>query len=157
MSREKFKVKVNVNEEGNVDVRVISAEAKDRIPRPGDSLYIIQPYPVIDPEDVDDDEIHEEDIKLKPIMGYSYTTTMVKASVLNDELDECTVNGDYKILLYKNAGDPNKKLIVCTSEEEAVDKFKTLMTVSVNEASRRRKLYENIQSNLEESRDKIFH
>jgi len=145
------------NETVKIKVTVLPEDVLEKIPRPGESIYLIKPYPVVDPEDVDGEEIHEEDIKLKPIMGYSYAPVMVKGSVLNDEMDEVMVNGDYKISLYKDGGDTNKKLIVLKNEEEAVRKFKTLMTASINEAERRETLNTNIKNNLRESLTEMFH
>lgn len=156
MSKKEFKVKVSVNAEGDVNIK-LTDEERNRIPRPGDSLYIIQPYPQIDPEDIDGNEITEDDVKGKQIMGYSYDSTMVKASVLSDELDEVIVNGDYRIPLKRNTLDPNKKLMVFTNEEDAKDKYRTLMTVSLNETKRRIELYNNIQNNIQESLEKMYH
>lgn len=155
------KVNVKVSRSGNSDdvsvsVKVMPEDVKSRIPRPGDSIYIIEPYPVVDPSDVDDVEIFEEDIKLKPVMGYSYTPIMVMASVLNTDMDEVLVNGDYKIPLYKNSGS-DKKMLTFGNEEEALETFKTLTTASIKEATRREELNRKIKENLKECLNELFH
>jgi len=152
MSKERVKVTLESNEEEEkVNIRItIPEEAKSRIPRPGDSIYIIEPYPA-------DDEDDENESKEKAIMGYSYAGVMAKSVVLSDELDEVLVNGDYKIPLYKNAGEFNKRTLTFGNEEEAIDKYRTLMTTSIKEAKRRKDKNANIQSYLEEALEKMHH
>lgn len=150
-------IKVDVNEDGDVKVTVIPDEVKNKIPRPGDSIYIIEPYPVVDPEDVDGVEILEDDVKGPQILGYSYAPVMVRGSVLTEDNEAVMINGDYRIPLYKNSGESGKKMIVETNEEKAIEKFRTLMNVSLDEVKRRKNLYDNIQANLKESLEKLFH
>jgi hypothetical protein len=157
MKKSNVRINIGVDADGGVTVSAVPEEVKNKIPRPGDSIYVIEPYPVIDPEDVDDEEIFAEDIKLKPVMGYSYNASMVKSSVLNDELTEVLVNGDYRIPLYKGEGNPDKKIMVFTEEEKAIDKFRTLMNISVAEVDRRITLNQNIKANLKESLEKLYH
>lgn len=152
MSKERVKVTVNGDEEtGEVNVKItLTEEAKKRIPTPGQSIYVIEPYPV-------DDEEDENESKEKPVMGYSYAGVLAKAVVLNDDLDEVTVNGDYRIPLYKDTTDSNKRLIVCSNEDEAIGKYRTLMNASIKEAKRRTEKAIKIQDYLEEQLEKMHH
>lgn len=153
MSKERVKVTVNGDEEtGEVNVKItLTDEAKSRIPTPGQSIFVIEPYPV------DDDE-EENESKEKPVMGYSYAGVLAKAVVLNDDLDEVTVNGDYRIPLYKDTNiDSGKRLIVCSNEDEALDKYRTLMNASIKEAKRRMEKAIKIHDYLEEQLEKMHH
>jgi hypothetical protein len=152
MSKERVKVTVNGDEEtGEVNVKItLTEEAKKRIPTPGQSIYVIEPYPVDDDED-------ENESKEKPVMGYSYAGVLAKAVVLNDELDEVTVNGDYRISLYKDTTESNKRLIVCSNEDEAIDKYRTLMNASIKESKRRMEKAIKIHDYLEEQLEKMHH
>lgn len=152
MSKERVKVTVNGDEEtGEVNVKItLTEEAKKRIPTPGQSIYVIEPYPV-------DDEEDENESKEKPVMGYSYAGVLAKAVVLNDELDEVTVNGDYRISLYKDTTESNKRLIVCSNEDEAIDKYRTLMNASIKESKRRMEKAIKIHDYLEEQLEKMHH
>ena len=157
MSKNKLHVDVSVDDEkGEVKI-TLSDEAKSRIPRPGESIYIVAPYPVVSSDDVDDEEITSDDVKENLPEAYSYAGTMVKSSVLNDECDEVLVNGDYRIPLYKDRESSRKRLLIFTNETEARDKFRTLMGISIKEATRRVKLAENIQQYLEEALEKMHH
>jgi len=154
MSKERVKVIVNSNEEeGDVNVKItLTDEAKSRIPTPGQSIYVIEPYPV-------DDEDDENESKEKVVMGFSYAGILAKAVVLNDDLDEVTVNGDYRIPLYKDTTDSGsgKRLIVCSNENEAMDKYRTLMNASIKEAKRRMEKAVKIHDYLEEQLEKMHH
>jgi hypothetical protein len=154
MSKERVKVTINSNEEeGDVNVKItLTDEAKSRIPTPGQSIYVIEPYPV-------DDEDDENESKEKVVMGFSYAGILAKAVVLNDDLDEVTVNGDYRIPLYKDTTDSGsgKRLIVCSNENEAIDKYRTLMNASIKEAKRRMEKAVKIHDYLEEQLEKMHH
>lgn len=155
--KNKTKVNIRVNtENGAVDVNVIPDEIKTKVPRPGDLIYVIEPYPMIDPDDADGVEILEEDVKGKQINGHSYDSVFVKASVLSDDMRSCMVNGDYNIPLYKDS-DGDRKIMIFTNEEKAIEKFRALMNVSMVEAKRRKELYKHIEDNLEESINKLYH
>jgi hypothetical protein len=157
MSKDKMNVKVTLDEEkGEVKV-TITDEEKNKIPRVGDALYIVAPYPVIDKDDVDDEEIFEEDVKEKPIQAYSYDSVMVKATVLTEECDAVRVNGDYLIPLREDSNVPRKRLLIFTNESEARDKFRTLMNLSIKEASRREKLATKTKEYLETALEKMHH
>lgn len=141
----------NEKNDENVNVKItISEDAKDRIPRPGDSIYVIEPYPVDDDNDPDEP-------KEKVIMGYSYAGVMAKSVVLTDELDEVIVNGDYRIPLYKNAGEFNRKNMTFSKEEEAMEKYRTLMNASIKEAKRRRDRAVKVHDYLEEAMERMHH
>ena len=152
MSKDKINVNVRVNEESENDsatVKItISDEAKARIPRPGDAIYIVEPYPV----DEDEDPTKEE-----TILGYSYDNVMVKGSVLTDELDEVIVNGEYRIPLYKTNKDSRKRSMIFATEEEAMEKYRTLMSVSVKEAKLRMEKAEKTYDYLKEALEKMHH
>lgn len=156
--KNKGNVTVNVTvKEGNEGSSKLSKDVRDKIPRPGDSIYIMEPYNVVAAEDVDDEEITEDDLKSKPITGWSYAALMVMASVLSEGLDSVLINGDYNIPLYKDSIDSKKKMLVFTDEAKAEEAFHTLMAASLKETERRIKLNENIKRNLEESKEKLFH
>ena len=153
-------IRIETNKD-ETDKFSLPQEILDKVPRPGESIFIIEQYPVITEDMVGDNfdgvEILEEDIKVKPPMGYSYNPLMVKASILNDDLDECTVNGDYKIPLYKNSGESSKKILTFTNEDEALDKYRTLMNVSIKEADRREKVNAKVKEYLKEAVEKLHH
>ena len=159
MKKKSINIRVDTDNEDKVEVKInsIPEDVMKNIPRPGESIYIIEPYPGIDPEDVDGVEILEEDIKVKPIMGYSYAPIMVKGSVLADDLESVMVNGDYKIPLYKNSNNASSKIIALTNEEEALNKYRALMTISIKEATRREKLQKELKEYLEEALEKVHH
>jgi len=135
----------------------------DLIPKPGESIYIVRPYPVIDPADIGTIDsksgvkITEDDVKIFPMFAYSYTPVMVKASVLTDDLEQCIVNGDHTIDLTGDLGRKEKKVLVIYDEDEAMKKFKALMAVSVKECERRAKLLERTQNYLTEALEEIHH
>ena len=147
MSKDKSKINITVDNEGGSSF-TMAEEALDRIPRVGKSIFIVAPYPA------DDDE---DDEKEKQIMAYSYTGVVAKAVILNDQNDEVTVNGDYRIPLYKDVQDTNRKLMVFSSEEEAKDKWRTLMTVSLKEAERRANKAKQIEDYVREALEKMHH
>lgn len=151
MSEKKVKVNIRLDDEGEVKF-TMAEEALDRIPRVGKSIFIVEPYPA-------DDDVEEEQefVREKPIMAYSYTPVVAKAVVLNDENDEVTVNGDYRIPLYKDVQDTNRKLMVFGNEEEALDKWRTLMSVSAKEAERRAKKAKAIEDYIKEAIEKVHH
>jgi hypothetical protein len=152
----KVTVNVTVKENGESSSKLPS-DILGKIPRPGESIFIMEPYNVVDLDDVDGDEITEDDLKGKAIIGYSYAAVMVMASVLADDLQSVLINGDYNIPLYKDSLDSKKRLLVFANEEKAEDAFHTLMASSLREVERRIKLNENIKKNLEESKEKLFH
>jgi hypothetical protein len=149
--RDQMNINIKVDDENEVKI-TLSEEEKSRIPRPGESIYVVEPYPVDD----DEDENDQEDVKQKPILAYSYTGVMAKSVVLSDDLDEVRVNGDYVISLKKESSS-SRKLMVFSSEEEALDKYRALMSVSVKEAGRRLKKAQKIADYLEEALDKNHH
>jgi hypothetical protein len=155
--KNKSKINIKVDTElGTVEVNSIPEEVMNKVPVPGKHIYVIEPYVQIDLEDVDGIEILEEDVKGKQILGYSYDSVFVKASVLSDDLRSCMVNGDYNIPLYKDS-DTDRKIMVFTSEEKAIEKFQALMNVQTEETKRRIALYNHIKDNLEESTKKLYH
>jgi len=154
-------IDVNVNDEGEVKI-TFTDEERNRIPRVGDSIYLIKPYPIVTDDMVGDVlngiKILEEDVREDTPEAYSYDSLMVKATVLSDELDSVKVNGDYDIPINKNGEISKKrKLLVFTNETEARDKFRALMTVSIKEAERRVKLAENVRNYLDEALEKMHH
>jgi hypothetical protein len=151
----RINIKVDT-EQGTVEVNSIPEEIMNKVPVPGKHIFVIEPYTEIDPEDVDGSEIVEDDVKGKQILGYSYDSVFVKASVLSDDLRSCMVNGDYNIPLYKDS-DTDRKIMVFTNEEKAIEKFVALMDVQIAETNRRIKLYNHIKDNLEESKKKLYH
>jgi hypothetical protein len=155
MSKEKVNVKVEVDDEtGDVNI-TLTDEKKSRIPRPGDSIYIVEPYPV---DDDDEDAVETYgDVKEKPILAYSYTGLLAKAVVLSDDLDSVKINGDFEIPLTKRMIESSKKQLIFTNEDEARDKYKTLMTISIKEATRRLRKAENIKEYLETALEKMHH
>jgi predicted transcriptional regulator len=154
-NKSRINIKVDT-ENGNVELNVLPEDIKNKVPRPGEHIYVITPYTAIEPDDVDGVEILEEDVKGKQIEGYSYDSVFVKASVLSDDMRTVLVNGDYLIPLYKDS-DTNRKVMVFSNEEKAIEKFQALMNVSVVEADRRISLYNHIKDNLEEARKKLYH
>lgn len=149
------KDQVNIRLEGDVlegaEIKVnFSDEAKNRIPRVGDEIFLISPYPV-------DDEDDEFTAKEKPVMGYSYTGVMVKSTVLSDDCEEVLVNGDFKLSVNKPVSESNKKLIVCAHEEEAKDKYVSLMNASIERANGYFRRAKDILDSLEESKAKMHH
>ena len=68
-----------------------------------------------------------------------------------------TVNGDYRSPLYKDTTDSNKRLIVCSNEDEAIDKYRTLMNASIKESKRRMEKAIKIHDYLEEQLEKMHH
>jgi hypothetical protein len=157
--KNKGNVTVNVTvKEGNESTSKLSKDLLDRVVKPGKSIFIMQPYNSIDPDDVDGEEIVEDDLKSKPIVGWSYAAIMVMASVLSDDLKYNILNGDYKIPLMESDNEStNKRLLVFTDEAKAEAAFDTLMTVSLTEVERREKILENIKRNLKEAKEKLFH
>lgn len=149
------KNKVNVHLEGEelegAEVKItISDEDKENIPRVGDEIHVISPYPV-------DEEDDEFTIKEKPIQGYGFASVMVKSTVLTDDLEEVLVNGDYRLPLRKKNVDNNRKLIVCVSEQEAKEKFDALSDVSIERAKGYFKRFKEIIDYLEEAKEKVHH
>jgi hypothetical protein len=147
MSKDKLKINITVDNEGDSS-STMTEEILDRIPRVGKSIYIVAPYPA-------DDDVEDE--KEKQVMAYSYTAVVAKAVILNDQNDEVTINGDYRIPLYKDVDALNRKLMVFGSEEEARDKWHTLMTVSLKEAERRAKKANQIEDYIREAIEKMHH
>jgi|GEM_PF-4803284 len=151
-------VRINADlEEGTITVS-LSDEQKSRIPTPGSSIYVIQPYPVDDDEDDVDGIPTRNTIKEAPILAYSYDSVFVKASVLNDDMDVVTVNGDYKIPLVKNTSEyAERKMIVLSNEDEAKSKWRTLMNTSLKEAIRRREIAVKIENYLQTALEEEHH
>jgi hypothetical protein len=161
MKKNSLNVKVSLDEEkGEVKV-TISEEAKSKIPRPGESIYVITPYPIVTADMVGEDlgdgfEVTEEDVKEDLPEAYSYDSVMVRGSVLTEDCEEVMINGgDYKIPLYEKSS--RKKQLVFNNENEARDKFRTLMNVSVKETARREALHKTLKVYLEESLEKMHH
>jgi hypothetical protein len=148
MKKDELKVNVKIDEDGDVKV-TIAEEAKNKIPRVGDSIFVIEPYNA-------DDDAEEDDFHEKPIKAYSYAPVFVKGTILNDEADEVLVNGDYRIPLYKDT-EVNRKLLVYTNEEKALEKWTTLMTTSLHEAERRTEKAKAVEGYVREALKKVNH
>jgi len=138
----------------HVEVSInLTEEEKLLIPRPGEIVYVIQPYCVDDSEE--ENETKERNPKLVPILGYSYTKVPVKSSVLTDELDEVRVNGDFRIPLKRKFSPSDRmRTRVFVSESEAKEEYKTLMEAQIRVAKERfdkaRNDYEYLVEALEE-------
>lgn len=153
MAKEKLNVNVTVDEEGEVKV-TLTDEQKSRIPRPGESIYVVEPYPV---DDEDEETIGLDDVRERPIMAYSFDSLMAKAVVLSDDLDSVKVNGDFVIYLNKRVTESTKKQMIFSNEEDAKNKYLTLMNISVKENDRRLKKAEDIKQYLETALEKMHH
>lgn len=150
MSKKDFRV--NIKADGN-EVRIsLSDEQRSRIPRAGDAMFVVSPYPA-DDEDEDD---HEK-IKENAIVGYSYTEKVVRATALNDDATEVTVNGDFHFKLDENMTIKNGKNMVFMKEEDALDKYRSLMNASIDEAERRETKNRNIKTFLKTALEEIHH
>lgn len=157
MSKDKFNVDLKVSNDEEGEVRItISDEKKDLIPRPGESIFVVEPYPV-DDEDVVTGSERLKDIKERPIMGYSFTGLMAKAVVLSDDLETVTINGDFQIPLVKKFTESPRKQMIFTKEVDARDTYRTLMNASIKEAARRLKKAEDIKEYLETALEKMHH
>jgi hypothetical protein len=154
---EDTKVTVKINDKkGKIGGKnLIPDDILKKIPRPGESIFIVSPYPVDDNDDLEEDEFLPR--KEKTIVAYSYEPVMVKASVLNDSFDEVLVNGDYNIPLYKNNLDSSKKVLIFTNEEEAEDKWLALTTASIKIAERYTKRANYILDYLKTSKKELHH
>lgn len=153
---EDTKVTVKINDKkGKAGKQLLPDDILKKIPRPGESIFIVSPYPVDDNDDLEEDEFLPR--KEKTIVAYSYEPVMVKASVLNDSFDEILVNGDYNIPLYKNNLDSSKKVLIFTNEEEAEDKWLALTTASIKIAERYAKRANYILDYLKTSKKELHH
>jgi hypothetical protein len=150
MKRDQINVNVKVNDDGDVKV-TIAEEAFKNMPVVGRSIYVVEPY------NADDDEDENDSPKEKPIKAYSFAPIFVKSTVLNDEADEVLVNGDYRIPLYKDTTETNKRQLVFNNEDVAYEKWETLMTASLKEAERRTKRAQNIEEYVREALEKVHH
>jgi hypothetical protein len=145
-------LKMNVTVDGDDVKLTISEEVRNKIPRVGDSIYVIKPYPVDD-----DDEDKHGKIKEDAILAYSYAGKVVKTTALNDEADAVTINGDFQLPLNSDMTIQTNKLMVFTKEEDAKEKFRTLMNSSVEAARELQEKYESTVKYLEEAIEKVHH
>ena len=155
MSKEKINLKVT-SDGGEVKIS-INDEKRARIPRVGDMMFCIQKYPVDD-----EDEDSRDRIKEDAIAGYSYSKKLVAATALNDEGDTVTINGDFTMSLdddmkIRSNNSANNGLIVFQSEDDAFEKYKSLMNASINEAKTRIEKYEKTMKYLEEALEEVHH
>lgn len=111
----------------------LSEEIRKLIPRPGDYVYVVQPY---DPDD--DSESTPDRIEEDAIVAYSIEDRLVTGSVLTPEMDFILINGDFRLPLAREMKLVKKNIMVYTREDEAYNKWQSLMNVSLNEAKRRR-------------------
>ena len=151
MSKKDLKVKIGLNEDDEVKIS-ISEELQQRIPRVGDKMFLIQPYPVDD-----DDEDERGKVKENAIMGYSYAKRQVRATSLPDEGDSVLINGEFKVPLNENMTIQTSKLMLFTKEEDAKEKYRSLMNASIEEAKERRDKYNKTVDYLEEALEKEHH
>ena len=144
-------VKVSVNEEtGKVSAK-ISKDIVSQIPRPGESLHVIRPYPADD-----DDEVNGK-IKTDAILGWSYNEQMIRSVAITEDNDKVIINGDHFIPLTSDMRLNTEKIKIFTKEDDAVKEYTELMNASINEARRRKEKYTAIQGFLENSLEKNFH
>jgi hypothetical protein len=125
-------------------VITISEELRNRIPRPGDKIHVIQSYPAND-----DDEDDEGNVRDEAILAYSYGEKMVMSSVLSEDMETVLVNGDYKFKLNEDMTLKQGKLLVFTKESDAREKFKSLMNASIAETKRLQKAVKKQVEDLE--------
>jgi len=140
MGKEKLNIKVT--DDGDIKL-TISEEVQRGIPRCGDIMYSIQPYPADDEDRLADDEIKEG-----AILAYSYSKSMIKATALTDDGEQLIINGDIYLPLKKDMSLRKKNLMVFTKEEDAMDQWKTLTTTSLNAA-------EELATQLKKAQDKV--
>jgi len=92
--KETVEVQVEIDEkEEEINVKLsISEETLQNIPRVGQSMYVIRPYPTHDDEDLDE----RGKIKEDAILAYSYNKQMVSSTALSDDHEELIINGDFR-------------------------------------------------------------
>jgi len=165
MSKKNLKLSIEANEEGVVEIK-LTEEEKAKIPRVGETVYLIQEYDIVDesmvgnPVDDEDEDlglIKEEDLKEKLPKAYSFKAMMVESTALNEERDAVRINGDYVIPLREDGTMSKKRLMVFANEDKARDKYRTLTTVSLKEATRRTALNASVKSYIESALERLHH
>ena len=151
MSKKNLNVKAEITDEGNVTL-TISEETRARIPRVGDTMYIIKPYPFDDDDEDDNGKVKED-----AIMAFSYAKRMIKSTLIDDEGENVLVNGDFKLPLNDGMTIQTNKLMVFTKEEDAKNKFESLMNASIKAAKEFKEKYTKIELYLNEAVEKNHH
>lgn len=152
MAKEKARVQIGLSVEGDEIKLNISEEVRQRIPRAGDALHVIQPYPVDE-----DDQDENGKVRKNAIMAYSYKRRTVKTTALNDEADHILINGDFNIPLNEDMTLQNEKLMVFTKEEDAKEKYRSLMNSSLRAAKELKEKYDNTVTYLETALEEEHH
>lgn len=146
MSKEKVNIRVNIS---NGEATRMPDDLLERVPKAGSYIQVVQPFPC------DEDDVEADEGKESVIMQYAYENIFVKTTAISDDLDEVTINGDYRLPL---KGDlTNKKVMVFSDESLAIDKWRTLMNSSLKVIEKRLKKYENMKSNVAEALEQKFH
>lgn len=150
MSKKNFDL--NIKSDGNEIKVSFSDEQRSRIPRAGDAMFVISPYPV---DDEDEDE--KEKVKEGAILGYSYTEKVVRTTALNDDNTVVTVNGDFHFKVDEEMTIKNGKNMVFTNEQNALNKYRTLMNSSIEESERREEKYRKTTGFLKTALEEVHH
>jgi hypothetical protein len=150
MGKQKFNVDLSVDKD---EIKIsLSDEQRSRIPRVGDAMFVVSPYTPDDDDTSDSGKIKED-----AIVAYSYSKKVVRTTALNDDADAVTVNGDFHFKLDENMTIKNGKNLVFTNEEQALDKYRSLMNSSIEEAKFRRDKYVKTVEYLETALDEVHH
>jgi hypothetical protein len=96
-----------------------------KIPRPGESIYIVDKYPVNDDEDAS---------KESTICAYSLAPVLVMSSSLSEDLKKVFVNADIELSLVRKSSFRDDSREIFADEAEAYDRWKELMEASLKVA-----------------------
>lgn len=96
-----------------------------RIPRPGECIHVVDKYPVDDDEDPS---------KKSTICAYSLTPIVVMSSSLSEDLKKVYVNADIELPLVRKPSFADDSREIFADEDEAYERWKELMTASLEVA-----------------------
>jgi len=127
--KEQIQVRVKVEDEKPKSKRHgklgLSKEMLAKIPRPGESIHVVDKYPV------DDDE---DPAKKSTICAYSLTPITVMSSSLSEDLKKVYVNADIELSLVRKPSFAEDSKEIFADEDEAYKRWEELMEASLEVA-----------------------
>lgn len=113
-----------VTSKGKLD---LTKEQLNRIPRPGESIFLVDRYPVNDDEDASRQET---------ICAYSIAPVLVMSASLAEDMKRVYVNADIELSLVKKSSLRDDGREIFANEDEAYERWEELMDASLKVATK---------------------